>query len=62
MHDDPVVADIREIREEQAARLAFDVRAIGRDAQQRDAAGDRPVVSRPPRPAAKSTCVPVKTA
>jgi len=54
MKSDPVVTEIRKIREEQAARFSFDVTAIGRDAQKRDSLGDRPVVRRPPRPAAKS--------
>ena len=51
MSTDPVVAEIRGIRERIAAKFDYDVRAIGLDAQQRDAAGDRPVVRREPRPA-----------
>jgi hypothetical protein len=49
MHSDPVVAEIREIRERLAARFGYDIRAIAKDAQERDAAGDREVVSLPPR-------------
>jgi len=46
---DPIVAGIREIRERYAAQFGFDIRAIVRDAQERDAAGDREVVRLPPR-------------
>ena len=44
MQPDPVVAQIRETRERLAARLNDDVDAIGRDARQRKAIGDRVVV------------------
>lgn len=49
MSSDPIVDEIREIRERLAARFGFDVRAIAEDARQRDAAGDRKVVRLPPR-------------
>lgn len=49
MSFDPIVAEIREIRERYAAQFGFDIRAIVRDAQERDAAGDREVVRLPPR-------------
>jgi len=49
MSFDPIVAEIREIRERHAAQFRFDIRAIVKDAQQRDAAGDRRVVRLPPR-------------
>ena len=62
MSTDPVVAEIRGIRERIAAKFDYDVRAIGLDAQQRDAAGDRPVVRREPRPAVKFPKLPAKTA
>ncbi len=52
---DPIVAEIRKIRELRAARFGFDVRAIVKDAQQRDACGDRRIVRLPPRPVATST-------
>lgn len=51
MYPDPVVAEIRRIREQQAERFGFDVRAIVRDAQQRDAADPRGTIRLPPRPA-----------
>ena len=49
MQPDPIVAEIREIRDRQAARFGYDIRAIVKDARERDAAGDREVVSLPPR-------------
>lgn len=55
MQSDPIVAEIRKIRELRAARFGFDIRAIVKDVQQRDAAGDRQVVRLPPRPAVMST-------
>jgi hypothetical protein len=47
---DPKLEEIRKFRDEVAANFHFDVRAIGLSARERDAAGDRPVVSREPRP------------
>jgi len=55
MPSDPIVAEIRKIREERAARFGFDIRAIVKDAQQRDARGDRRTVRLPPRPAVTPT-------
>jgi hypothetical protein len=49
MQSDPIVAEIREIRERYAARFGYDIAAIVKDAQARDAVGDRVVVSLPPR-------------
>jgi hypothetical protein len=49
MPSDPIVAEIREIRERRAARFHYDIRAIVKDAQERDATGDREVVRLPPR-------------
>jgi hypothetical protein len=45
----PIVDEIRAIRERLAARFGFDVYAIGKDAQEREAQSGRDVVSRPPR-------------
>jgi len=55
MQSDPVLAEIRQIRERIAAKFGNDIRAIGRDARERDAAGDRLVVRRKSRPAIKIT-------
>ena len=49
MESDPIVDEIRNIREQHAARFGFDIRAIVKDAQERDALGDRIVIRRPPR-------------
>ena len=49
MQSDPIVDEIREIRERRAARFGYDIRAIVKDAQERDAVGDREVVRLPPR-------------
>jgi hypothetical protein len=49
MEPDPVVTEIREIREHRAARFGYDIRAIVNDARERDAVGDREVVRLPPR-------------
>jgi hypothetical protein len=62
MEPDPVVAEIRMIRERLAAKFDYDIAAIVKDSQQRDAAGDRLVVRREPRPAVKPTRLPAKTA
>ena len=62
MLTDPIVAEIRAIRDRLAAKFDCDVESIGRDAQERDAAGDRLVVRREPRPPVQFTRVPAKTA
>lgn len=49
MQTDPIVAEVREIRERLAAQFGYDLHAIMKDAQARDAAGDREVVRLPPR-------------
>ncbi|MHB1424596.1 MAG: hypothetical protein ACYC3I_15610 [Gemmataceae bacterium] len=49
MQLDPIVVEIREIREHRAERWGYDLRAIVKDAQTRDAAGDREVVRLSPR-------------
>ena len=54
MQSDPIVAEIRKIRELRAAHFGFDIRAIVDDAQRRDACSDRQIVRLPPRPVATS--------
>jgi len=49
MEPDPVVAEMRAIREQLAARLGFRLHDIVKEAQQQDAAGDRKVVRLQPR-------------
>ena len=46
MESDPIVAEIRNLREQRAARFGFDLKAIVEDARRRDASGDREVVER----------------
>ncbi len=52
MSSDPIVAEIRRIREELAAKFNYDTGAIVEDARQRHTAGDRKVIRLPPRPPA----------
>lgn len=47
MSDDPIVEEIRAIRQRQAARLNFDIRAIVEDAMARQGKDGREVVTRP---------------
>jgi hypothetical protein len=49
MPSDPIVAEIRKLREQHAARFGFDIRLIAKDARERDASGDREVIRRAPR-------------
>jgi hypothetical protein len=49
MSSDPVVAEIRRIREELAAHFNYDLDAILDDARRRDAAESRKVIRLPPR-------------
>ncbi len=49
MQSDPIVAQIRDLREQRAARFGYDIRSIVKDAQERDAADDRQIIRRPPR-------------
>jgi len=52
MSSDQIVAEIHRVREQIAARFGYNIRAIGEDARRRDAAGDREIIRRPPRPPA----------
>ena len=49
MRRDPIVEEIRKIREEHAARFNYNVRAIVEDARRRQQEGTHQVVSLPPR-------------
>ena len=46
VNENPIVAEVRRIRRELAARFDFDVKAIAEDARRRDRESGRPVVSR----------------
>ena len=49
MQSDPIVAEIRRLRELRASHFNFDISRIVKDVQARDGAGDRKVVRLPPR-------------
>ena len=49
MATDPVVAEVRAVREQLSARLGFRLHDIVKEAQRQDATGDRKVVRLPPR-------------
>jgi len=61
MPSDPVVDEIREIRQRHAAQFGYDIRAIAEDARQQDAADDRKVVRLPPRRPVCQDAIPRKT-
>jgi len=46
---DPIVSEVRAVRDRLAARLGFRLRDIVKEAQRQDAAGDRKAVRLPPR-------------
>ena len=49
MWKDPVVEEIREIRDAYARRFNYDIEAICRDLREQEAKGDREVVTLPPK-------------
>ena len=49
MCDDPIVAEVRAIRDKLARKFNYDIRAIVEDAMKRQAASGHRVVSRPPK-------------
>ncbi|MEX0725100.1 MAG: hypothetical protein WEB58_19075 [Planctomycetaceae bacterium] len=51
MWRDPIVDEIRQLRQEYAAQFNHDLKAICRDLRERQAKGGRKVVTLPPRPA-----------
>uniref|UniRef100_A0A7C2P366 Uncharacterized protein n=1 Tax=Schlesneria paludicola TaxID=360056 RepID=A0A7C2P366_9PLAN len=56
MTDDPIVAEVRKTRDEYARRFGYDLDAICRDLQQRQAESGRKLVALPPkRPKTPST-------
>jgi hypothetical protein len=46
---DPIVEEVRRVREEYAAQFGYDLEAIYRDLQEREARGEFTTVRRPPR-------------
>jgi hypothetical protein len=53
MFEDPIVEEVRKIREERARKLNFDIRAIVADARKRQVLAGRKLVS--PREASRPT-------
>lgn len=54
MSHDPIVAEVRRVREEYARQFNFDLWAIYKDLKRREESADRPVVNRSnPHPPAK---------
>ena len=51
MWEDPIVAEVRKIREEYAAQFNFDLQALFRALKERERLDPRPKVSYPPKPA-----------
>jgi len=51
MPNDPIVDEVRRVREELAARFDYDVSAIAGDARERQKTSEHEVVSREPRKA-----------
>lgn len=49
MIDDPIVAEVRQAREQHATRFHFDLQAIYQDLKEQEASGGRQVVAFPPR-------------
>jgi len=49
MHDDPIVAEVRKLRDEYAKQFNYDLAAICRDLRERQARGNRRVVKRQPK-------------
>jgi hypothetical protein len=52
MWRDPIVEEVRRIREEYAAQFNYDLWAMHRDLQEKEKQRGRKVVSFPPKPAA----------
>lgn len=51
MWEDPIVAEVRKVREAHAARFNYDLKAIYQDLKQQEQASERVFVSYPSRPA-----------
>jgi hypothetical protein len=50
MMNDPIVAEVRKVRQQHAAKFNFDLSAIFRDLKEKEKASGRQYVSYPPRP------------
>ena len=50
MRDDPIVAEVRKVREQHASQFNFDLQAIYRNLKEREKRSERTFVSYPARP------------
>lgn len=57
MEEDPIVAEVRRVREEHAAQFGCDLRAIVQDLQERQRSSGRTYVQSPPRRPATAAAV-----
>ena len=55
MINDPIVAEVRKIRQEHAAKFNYDIDAIYKDLKSRETRSKRKAISRPPKLHLKST-------
>jgi hypothetical protein len=55
MWRDPIVQEVRQLRQQYAARFNHDLKAICQDLRERQKKGGRKVVTLPPRPAQQFT-------
>jgi len=55
MCEDDVIREVRAAREEYCRQFGYDLRAIVRDLREQERAGDRRVVSLPPRRPARTS-------
>ena len=53
-YEDPIVAEVRAVREAQFAAAGYDLEEYARRLRAAQAASGHPVISRPPRPARDS--------
>ena len=51
MWEDPIVAEVRKIRDDYAAQVSYDLQALCRALKEREQRDPRPKVSFPPKPA-----------
>ena len=49
MKNDPIVEEVRRIKDEHAARFKYDLDLIAKDIKAQERAGDRTYISLPPR-------------
>ncbi len=54
MIEDPIVEEVRRVRDEYARRFNYDLDAICGDLKEKERASEREVLSLPPKPARKS--------